>query len=248
MSDRPRRKPDPLDEEDDLLAPEGEEPGEAGGAFVDEEPEPPPTPLDDAPADGAPLPEGAPHDAPAEPADRRDWSVPVGPAWNEEAAAWEDDEEDLLDGDDALDDLPDLLAADGEDAPWEADEAADGGPAEDGLDDDGFPADEAGPDEAAWAELEAELPLVGWREAVDLPELGLAGVPATCDPTRADSWARLPPGAEVVDGEPVELRLAGRTVRLPLAVRRDAGPVEVHLGRDALAGRFLVDPSRDGLD
>ena len=138
----------------------------------------------------------------------------------------------------------------------------------------------------------AELPIVGWREWVSLPGLGIPEIRAKIDtgalsssiqairPERFERGGRrmvrfqvrpeprnpalaVVAEAEVADERSVrssgggeelrlvilaELQLAG--VRFPIELnlaRRDAMGFRMILGREALRGRFLVDPARSYL-
>lgn len=204
----------------------------------DEGPEPDPSPLDEL------------EDAPQV-------EDPLGPL----------EDEDMLppDGDDAV----------AEDDRWWAPEAGDEPllpePTDDGTqeispvaDDEEEPVDwDALEDEAHMAPL--SLARLGWRERLSLP--GGAQLVALCDPTAARSslsatlepvgeglvrvsvgeTSHLVPGAaEPHPTAALTLSVQGLLFTAEVAVVAPGQEPPLRLGRDALAGRALVDPSRDG--
>lgn len=111
------------------------------------------------------------------------------------------------------------------------------------------------------------LPVLPWRLLVDLPEWGVRGVEARCAPSQDSSVLRVSLSPAV--GGSVRLALGGglsvqvaeaqghllttTAVKLPggeplvtFRLAATTGPPVVELGRDALAGRYLVDPGADG--
>jgi hypothetical protein len=108
--------------------------------------------------------------------------------------------------------------------------------------------------------------IIGWNTRVDLPRWGIADIAARCSTDIDASTLRVEvkPGDEgnIVlvlqdqditvpvserDGELVvrmTLLIANRTFPADLRLRATSGATLVILGRDALAGRFLVDVSR----
>jgi len=112
-----------------------------------------------------------------------------------------------------------------------------------------------------------ELPdapsIVGWKTRVDLPEHGVTDLPARCstDCSTSTFHTEVQPGEEghiklrVQDAEfevPVTdesgelviqltLLVSGMTFPLDLRIRATSGAPLLVLGRDALAGRFLID-------
>jgi hypothetical protein len=138
----------------------------------------------------------------------------------------------------------------------------------------------------------SDLPVIGWREWVALPEMGVDRIKAKVDtgartsslhafdlerferdgrpmvrfeahPLQRDASERIPVEAELVDRRSVrtsggestmrpvvatEVELMGRrwTIELTL-IRRDPMGFRMLLGRQAIRGRFLVDPGRSYL-
>ena len=253
---------DPLDEDLELLAPDqaDEEPTE---------PEPEGSALDDE-GEGQGL----------EPADLVDLSAdepePTGSVLEDEpqveesdldAAGWTLDA-DPFDGPD----LPDDYVAVGTEGPEEDDTQpglGDDDADDAGEDDWGEPPDDGGGElsEDAWASLEDEgqsLPagraLVGLKEFVALPQLGLPELVAWFDTSAAGSALSAPVlkrgEAEIVlqiAGAPrtlvltdgvraaLDVEVGGATRRLMVEVVDHPGPPELRLGLDAMEGYFVVD-------
>jgi len=113
--------------------------------------------------------------------------------------------------------------------------------------------------------LEAPV-IIGWSPRVDFPRWGIADIPARCSTDLAASSLRVEvrPGDEgavllVLQGQEIAvpvterdgdlvvrmtLLVAAKTFPVDLRLRATSGAPLVVLGRDALAGRFLVDVSR----
>lgn len=217
MPDKPS---DPLDEEDDLLA--GDEPTES-----DDVPEPSPSVLEDPPE-----PESFEWEAPSD-----------EPLPSEIDVLAEDTIEPAGDADDEPqgDDL--YWTAVGEDtveSEWHEPE------------DDQSPTlswtveEEDTINEEDWASLEEplrllpdDLLLIGFEEIVSVPDLGLMGLTASIE---TGLEASVLYGGEA--GEPVQTTLViGETI-LSVTFAREVGPIGARLGRDVLAGRFVVNPDR----
>lgn len=230
----PERKGPPPDPDDLFFVPEGDEDPEP-----DPGPEPEPSPLDE---------------------------LVEEPALDE--ALSPDEDEDLLppDGEDAL----------GEEDQWWAPEAAEGPllpEPTDEIADEFSPVHDEGED-IDWGALEDESRAtpsgalrVGWREAVSLLGCSDPGVTALCDPCQAGSTLSATvesagPGqvrvqlrdaswlasgtAEAPARCSIAIALGGHILTLDVALAPPGQDPPLRLGRDALAGRFLVDPSRDG--
>ena len=127
--------------------------------------------------------------------------------------------------------------------------------------------DDAIPDEPEHADPFDDLPdapsIVGWKTRVDLPGYGVAELPARCSTDCSTSTFH----TEVHPGEPGHVRLkvqgaefevpvtdesgelviqltlmvSDKTFPLDLRIRATSGAPLLVLGRDALAGRFLID-------
>ena len=116
-------------------------------------------------------------------------------------------------------------------------------------------------------ELEAEPVVVGWSAEAVLPDFDHARVPVRCStdsPTTSFFVTFHVAGQDAVvdfrgvertcpllgaDGElvvSVRLLLAGVDLTVPARLRATSGDPRLELGRDTLAGRFLVDPAREG--
>jgi len=105
--------------------------------------------------------------------------------------------------------------------------------------------------------------IVGWKTRVDLPEHGVAEVPARCstDCSTSTFHVEVQPGEEdhvrlKVQGHEFEvpvkdesgelviqltLLVADKTFPMDLRIRATSGAPLLVLGRDALAGRFMID-------
>lgn len=138
----------------------------------------------------------------------------------------------------------------------------------------------------------SERPVVGWREWVELPELGVDRIKAKIDtgartsslhafglerfrrdgremvrfeahPLQRDTSVRIPVEAELVDRRSVRSSTGTETVRPVIEtdvtllgqrwpielslIRRDLMGFRMLLGRQAIRGRFVVDPGRSFL-
>ena len=236
------RADDPLDDPMELLESDPlDGPEEAAPPEPDPSPLPPLPLLSDDPLDAA--------DAAAPPPE------PAG-------ATLEEHDPLLSSGDDA--EWPEEEEPPGDDLSW-ADEE-EGEPSEEGPslpDEDGadpgevghqqrWVEEEAPTDEGSaelWSSLEDEhVRLVGYEELSELPALGRAAVLSCPDPSQSQSTLYTRDPSLVVDAE-VEtlLRLGGLEVVLRLriaALPTAEGEEHLVLGRDALGGRFLIDPGR----
>ncbi len=137
-----------------------------------------------------------------------------------------------------------------------------------------------------------DRPVVGWREWVSLPDLGVDGIKAKIDtgartsslhafgleryteggremvrfeahPLQRDTSVRVPVEAELVDRRSVRSSTGDETVRPVIEtdvtllgqrwpielslIRRDLMGFRMLLGRQAIRGRFVVDPGRSFL-
>ena len=219
MPDKPR---DPLDEPDDLLA--EDEPTES-----EDKPEPAPSLIDDPPEEPPFVWEG-------------DAEEPVP---SDIEVIEEEPGEPLEDGDEP----------EGDDLYWaEIDEAAEEEPGWHTPEDEpvgevDWPVEEEADTvaEEDWAELEEDprrmVPSgsvrVGYRVRASLPELGLDDVAAVLDTGRADSVLT------GMSGEPLSTTVALGGVTFTARLLREEGPLGLRLGRDVLAGRFVVDSALD---
>ena len=138
----------------------------------------------------------------------------------------------------------------------------------------------------------SERPVIGWREWVELPELGVDRIKAKIDtgartsslhafdlerferdgremvrfeahPLQRDTSLRIPVEAELVDRRSIRSSTGAETVRPVIEtevsllgqrwpielslIRRDLMGFRMLLGRQALRGRFVVDPGRSFL-
>ncbi len=120
--------------------------------------------------------------------------------------------------------------------------------------------------EEASTEQWEELQTIGWSTRANLTEWGVQGILAHCVPEREHSYLhgnfrQVAPGRISLDlgqGEldlplvggnnellvEVELEVRQRSFVVQLELIATQGPPLLLLGRDALAGRFLIDPSR----
>ena len=257
-----RKHIDPLDESDDLLAPEGAD----DEALFGDAPEPPPSELDDelGPAAGGEALDLGPDDAAVA-------GLPDGigtePAEAELARSPGDEGPQDDDGgaDDDMDWEGDLLA-DGDEDDVDPDDGEEPSTGLDGFDDE-LASD---PSDEDWAALEDEgqhltpgRVLIGYKEFASLPDLGVGELVARCDTgaERSSLVAAVTPGG----GDRARLRIAGYDVEVPISqeggalvlrTRLQVGPrarkvrlilmdgdddVTLVLGRDALEGHFVVD-------
>ncbi len=208
---------------------------------------------------------GKPKDAPRRP---EGWDEDLD--WGDELAAEPDpandtelwatqDGEDALDWDDALLEQP----ASPDDLEWEETEVGDW---DEELDWEEEQAPVPDP-ELPLLELEHELVVVGWSAEASFPDWDGTVVPVHCSTDVAtssfavsfhvagrsavvelDGTARNLPLVEAT-GELVvgiTLKLAGVVFTVPVRLRATSGEPSLELGRDALAGRFLVDAARQG--
>jgi hypothetical protein len=266
---RDRKRKDPLDEPDDLLAPEEDPPEDPPGDRHRAEPEP--TQFDDEPDEHetVPLHSETVLDDEAEPppSDVSDEDGLLAPEGVNEAPG-EDENEDVADEVSLSRELdPDPTPPDSVDAT--ADESSeDEGPAsawdedlEDGV---------GGGSESEWAELEHEGQLlapgrvvVGYKEFVSFPDEGVKDLQARCDTGEARSILygtseslggglyRLTVGDHVMETKGSEedgqlfvrarLVLGGASRRVAFQVVDRIAESPVVLGRDALEGYFVVD-------
>lgn len=139
----------------------------------------------------------------------------------------DEDEPDL-----ALPELPEDALL-GHDAPLEA---------FDDADDDALALDESTAFEAEidWDALTgdgpAALPILDWEQQVSVPELG-RDLPAVLDPTEArTTWLR--PGSAAPQTR-LTIALGGDRIEVHPTLR-DSATESLRIGRDVLAGRFLV--------
>ena len=208
------------------------EPPDLGWDELDEEEVPPPDPFDEV------WPEDDEDDA----------------DWSEEPAEEEADEDDWADAEQAddADDADEAFESPGGDTVEEP-EAWETEPEEEDGEED-------------WA-LELEGPvIVGWSERVSLPAWGIHRLPARCatDCETSTLYAELRPGVpgrvtlllgsqsvDVAVGQHAGdllartvLRLGGAENEATLRLVATAGPPSVVVGRDVLAGRYLVDAAR----
>jgi hypothetical protein len=237
MADRPPKPTDPLDEPIDILSPAAhlpEEPwGEAGDDQIDGD-----DPLDEETpllGGGTPLSEDAPPEPDPSPLEEPPMSItpevpwPDGPEPEGDDLAWVDD---------------DREAQTEEAAPWPE---PDPEPVEPTQEERWVP-EEQPSDESLWSELEDERHvIIGAEEIAAVPTLGLDAIIARSATLRAHTVLRTTDPTLAAAGTlQVELRL-GASILL-IALQIEAGEEqELLLGRDVLAGRFIVDAGRSRL-
>jgi len=212
-----------------------------------------------------------PPEPPAEPPEERDWDLldddsettpeDTGDPWSQsddDGTAL--DEEPLLEPDEPPDSWP---AIDDGDQPLDDvdldDPDTDPGERDVWEDDAGTASDQD------WLNESDGPVVVGWSERASLPAWGIHRVPARCSTDQETSalYVELRPGLpgrvtlvlgdQTVDACVGELgdelvaltlvRLVGREFQTTLRLVGTSGPPHLVLGRDVLAGRFLVDPS-----
>ena len=217
MPDKPS---DPLDEPDDLLA--GEETTEP-----EDIPEPTATVLEDAPEPEAFVWEEDPNEPmPSDIEVLAEETVEPDSEGEEEPQGddlyWTAVEDDAVD--------PDWHEPEDDEAPtldWSVEE-------EEAINEDD------------WAALEEprrllpdDLLLIGFEELVSVPELGLTDLTASVETGLMQSIIF---GEEA--GEPIHTTLVIGAISLTITLARAVGPAGARLGRDVLAGRFVVNPGR----
>ncbi len=210
----------------------------------------------------------APPDPPAEPTEEFGWDsleeeeeVPPDPleepwpAEDEEGTTWED--EPLLETEATEEDWATMEVEEGEQESFGDDpETAEFPPEE-------WPEEVEESTDNDWIEEEASTVTVGWNEQASLPTWGIHKVPARCRTGLETStlYVSLRPGLPgrvtlvlgdqtvdvgvgEMDNELVAMtlvRLVGREFEATLRIVGTSGPPHLVLGRDVLAGRFLVD-------
>ncbi|MEL6344874.1 MAG: hypothetical protein AAFV53_17285 [Myxococcota bacterium] len=238
MADKSRPKSDdPLDEDLELLKQDDLDEADASKE------EPPPSEIEPMPIVNDPLRDDLPDEV-------------------EPAPSVLDTDRSLLSDEDSVASLDaiDEVEPPGDDLSWAEDEEAE--PLSEASLPDETPTtpsqdwiDEVEPDggisEAEWAGLEDErLLIVGFEERIDLPALGLQQIVAQLSTAQQTSTLQMP-RSEMFRSEmfregavPTEVRLGGLIWTVSIVVAFGDGPASVILGRDALAGRVVVDPGK----